>query len=134
MMASGSGAGRVGTSGQGNTSVGAKIELLKLFGLTLGDVINLNRLAMQAADISQTQSGEFKIGASVLTVNGNMYQGANLDAPLSSAYGSALTAEDCAIFKAMSDGYQDFKAIAVHVKHLIKEDHSHNSNAAATPL
>lgn len=50
---------------------------MKLFGLSLGDVINLNRLAMQASDMST--SADVKIGASVLTINGNLYQGANLD-------------------------------------------------------
>ena len=74
---------------------------MRLFDLSLGDVINLNRLAMQAADMST--STEVKIGASVMTVNGNMYQGANLEYA-SSPYGTGLTAEDCALFKALSEG------------------------------
>jgi hypothetical protein len=47
--------------------------MLKLFGLSLGEVINLNRLAMQAADMSQGSNNDVRIGASVMTVNGNMY-------------------------------------------------------------
>ncbi len=104
------------------SSVGAKIELLKVFGLTLGDVFNLNRLAIQAADMSQSSNGgqaEFKIGAAVMTAQGNIYQGCNMEAPgFASAYGTSLTAEDCAIFKALSDGQREIKAISLHVKHL----------------
>jgi cytidine deaminase len=96
-----------------------------MFGLSLGDVINLNRLAMQAADMSiQANSSEVKIGASVMTVNGNIYQGTNMEAPMASSYGTSLTAEDCAIFKALSEGQKEIKAIAVHVKHIIKENES----------
>ena len=83
------------------SSVSAKLDLMRLFDLSLGDVINLNRLAMQAADMST--SSDVKIGASVMTVNGNMYQGANLEYA-SSPYGTGLTAEDCALFKALSEG------------------------------
>ena len=43
-----------------------------------------------------------KIGASVLTSNRNVYQGSNIDP--TSCYSSSITAEDCAIFKAMSEG------------------------------
>ena len=92
---------------------------MRLFDLSLGDVINLNRLAMQAADMST--STEVKIGASVMTVNGNMYQGANLEYA-SSPYGTGLTAEDCALFKALSEGQKEIKALCVHVKHLAKEE------------
>lgn len=57
-----------------------------------------------------------------MTLNGNIYQGSNIDAPLASSYGTSLTAEDCAIFKALSEGQKEIKAIAVHVKHLVKEE------------
>lgn len=66
-------------------------------------------------------NAQVKIGASVMTVNGNMYQGTNMEAPMASSYGTSLTAEDCAIFKALSEGQREIKAIAVHVKHFIKE-------------
>jgi cytidine deaminase len=56
-----------------NSSVNSKLELIRLFGLSLGDVINLNRLAMQAADMSIQANADVRIGASVMTINGNMY-------------------------------------------------------------
>ena len=102
------------------TTMSAKLELMRLFGLSLGDVINLNRLAMQAAE--NTTSNDERIGAAVMTKSGNMYQGSNMDSQ--SSYGAALTAEDCAIFKALSEGQKEIKAIAVHVKHVLKEDQS----------
>lgn len=71
--------------------------------------------------MSQVSSGDLRIGAAVMTGNGNIYQGMQLDAPLASAYGNAMTAEDCAVFRAQADGQKDIKAIAVHVKHLIRD-------------
>lgn len=112
---------------QSDNQSNAKIELIKMFGLTLGDVINLNRLAIQASDMSQSPTSEIKVGASVLTTNGNMYQGTNIES--SSCYGSSITAEDCAIFKAMSEGQNEIKAIAVHVKHLVKDEYHLQSSA-----
>ena len=53
-----------------------------------------------------------------MTTNGNMYQGAHID-PMC-IYGSGITAEDCAIFKAISEGQTHFKALCVHVKHLVQ--------------
>jgi len=59
---------------QADKQSNVKIELLKQYGLSLGDVINLNRLAIQASEMSCVASqSDFKIGASVLTLNGNMY-------------------------------------------------------------
>ena len=56
------------------SSVISKIDLLKQFNLSLGDVFYINRLAIQAADMSQSgNAGDVKIGACVMTVNGNMY-------------------------------------------------------------
>jgi hypothetical protein len=71
-------------------------------------------------------SGDLRIGACVMTVNGNMYQGSNMDSPSCSAYGTSISAEDCALFKAYSEGQREIKAIAVHVKHLIKDENGGN--------
>ena len=83
--------------------------------------------------MSQAGSGEIKIGASVMTMNGNMYQGFNMEPPLgiSSSYGSHITAEDSALFKAFSDGQRELKAIAVHVKHLIVNKDDSNANGSS---
>eukprot|EP00347_Sterkiella_histriomuscorum_P010251 403377011 len=100
-----------------------KIDLLRTYGLTLGDVINLNRLAIQAAEMStQNFSTDVKIGASVMTINGNMYQGSNVES--NSNYGNGVSAEDAAIYKAINEGQTLFKAICVNVKHLIKDEES----------
>jgi cytidine deaminase len=79
--------------------------------------------------MSQASGNEVKVGASVMTSNGNMYQGSNLEMS-GSSYGMSITAEDCALFKAYSEGQREIKAIAVHVKHLVKEE---NHSALVTP-
>ena len=45
-----------------------------------------------------------RIGACVMMANGSMYQGSNMDAPNCSTYGTSISAEDCALFKAFSEG------------------------------
>jgi len=50
-----------------------------------------------------------------------------MEAPMASSYGTSLTAEDCALFKAISEGQKEIKAIAVHVKHIIKDDFTANN-------
>jgi cytidine deaminase len=85
-------------------------------------------------------AADVKVGAAVMTMQGNIYQGSNMEAPaFASAYGTSLTAEDCAIFKALSDGQKEFKAISVHVKHLdisssAQNIQQHSSSAVATPV
>ncbi|GAB6098644.1 cytidine deaminase [Halanaerocella petrolearia] len=53
---------------------------------------------------------EFKVGAALLTAEGDIYTGCNVE---NSSYGLANCAERTAIFKAVSEGKQDFKALAV---------------------
>ena len=51
-----------------------------------------------------------KIGAAVLTSNGRIYSGANVE---NASYGLACCAERTAIFKAVSEGNRDLVAIAI---------------------
>jgi cytidine deaminase len=53
---------------------------------------------------------KFKVGAALLTEDGKVYQGCNIE---NSSYGLANCAERTAIFKAVSDGEKKFKAIAI---------------------
>ena len=52
----------------------------------------------------------FKVGAAVLTENGNIYGGCNIE---NASYGATNCAERTAIFKAVSEGYKSVKAIAI---------------------
>ena len=51
-----------------------------------------------------------KIGAAVLTSDGKIFSGANIE---NASYGLACCAERTAIFKAVSEGNRDIEAIAV---------------------
>lgn len=53
---------------------------------------------------------DFKVGAAVLTKEGKVYTGCNIE---NSAYGDSICAERVAISKAVSEGYREIEAIAV---------------------
>lgn len=52
----------------------------------------------------------FKVGAAVLTEDGNIYTGCNIE---NASYGATNCAERTAIFKAVSEGHENVKAIAI---------------------
>ena len=52
----------------------------------------------------------FKVGAALLGMTGQVYTGCNVE---NAAYGPSMCAERTAIFKAVSEGEHEFEAIAV---------------------
>ncbi|MGN0485342.1 MAG: cytidine deaminase [Lachnospiraceae bacterium] len=52
----------------------------------------------------------FQVAAAVLTEQGNIYTGCNIE---NAAYGPSVCAERTAIFKAVSEGEREFRAIAI---------------------
>ncbi len=52
----------------------------------------------------------FKVGAAVLTTDGKIFSGCNIE---NSSYGLSICAERAAIFNAVSSGYKKFTKIAV---------------------
>ena len=72
--------------------------------------IRLIKEAFEAREKSYAPYSGFRVGAALLTDEGKVYRGCNIE---NAAYGPSICAERTAIFKAVSDGERHFKAIAV---------------------
>ncbi len=72
----------------------------------------LINLAKKAREFAYTKISGFKVGAAILTKEGKIYMGCNIEDP--SGIGiTNICAERCAIIKAISEGYYNFEKIAV---------------------
>jgi cytidine deaminase len=70
----------------------------------------LIKRAKQARENAYVPYSKFKVGASVLNSDGEVYVGCNIE---NASYGLSNCAERTAIFKAVSNGKRDLKAIAI---------------------
>lgn len=66
--------------------------------------------AIEAREKSYSPYSGFAVGAALLTKNGKIYQGCNIE---NAAYTPTNCAERTAFFKAVSEGERDFVAIAI---------------------
>ncbi|MCB6200512.1 cytidine deaminase [Extibacter muris] len=66
--------------------------------------------AKEALDFSYAPYSDFKVAASLLTTDGMVYTGCNIE---NAAYSPGNCAERTAIFKAVSEGERDFAAICI---------------------
>ena len=66
--------------------------------------------AVAAREKSYSPYSHFSVGAALLTENGKIYTGCNIE---NAAYGPSNCAERTAFFKAVSEGERSFAAIAV---------------------
>ena len=66
--------------------------------------------AFEAQKFCYTPSSNFNVGAALLTSDGTIYQGCNIE---NAAFTPTNCAERTAFFKAISEGQMDFVAIAV---------------------
>ena len=66
--------------------------------------------AKKAREHAYTPYSHFQVGAALVTKSGKIYHGCNIE---NAAYTPTNCAERTAIFKAVSEGKRDFKAIAV---------------------
>src|SRR5574344_675332 len=66
--------------------------------------------AIKAAENSYAPFSKFNVGAALLTSDGKVYLGCNIE---NSAYTPSNCAERTAFFKAISEGEKAFKAIAI---------------------
>lgn len=70
----------------------------------------LIKKAIDMLDFSYVPYSNFHVGAALLTSEGEIYTGCNIE---NAAYGPSNCAERTAVFKAVSEGKKEFEAIAV---------------------
>jgi len=70
----------------------------------------LYRIARKTAEKAYAPYSGFNVGAALLTTDGDVITGVNIE---NSSYGAAICAERTAFVKAVSEGHREFKAIAV---------------------
>lgn len=67
-------------------------------------------LAIEQLSYSYAPYSHFKVGAALLTKNGKLYTGCNIE---NAAYAPTNCAERTAFFKAVSEGEREFRAICI---------------------
>src|SRR5688572_21461722 len=77
------------------------------------DKARLVQAAAQARKRAVAPYSKFKVGAALLTREGEIISGANVE---SASYGLTCCAERVALFKGLTDGKKDFVAMAVVAK------------------
>ena len=78
--------------------------------LTQQEIDRLLDLAEEARDHSYAPYSKYHVGAALLTADGQVYQGCNIE---NAAFTPTSCAERTAFFKAVYDGHRAFKAIAI---------------------
>lgn len=66
--------------------------------------------ALEARERAVAPYSRFKVGAALLTADGHVIPGANVE---SASYGLTCCAERVALFRALTSGHRDFTAIAI---------------------
>lgn len=74
------------------------------------DIKRLIEKAIEAQQKAYVPYSKFRVGAAVLTDNDEVYTGCNIEI---ASYSPTICAERTAIFKAVSEGHRNIKAIAV---------------------
>ncbi|MGA9116559.1 MAG: cytidine deaminase [Bacteroidota bacterium] len=70
----------------------------------------LIREALKARGRSHSPYSRFRVGAALLTSRGRIFTGCNIEV---SSFGLTICAERTAMFKARSEGFSSFRAIAI---------------------
>ncbi len=94
------------------TPLSADDQNIHKTGITPGSVTDedLIRYSIETQNNTYCPYSHFKVGAALLTANGTVFTGANVE---NAVYGSSVTAAEVAVYKAVSEGEQKFSAIAV---------------------
>ncbi|CAN6598354.1 cytidine deaminase [Trichomonascus vanleenenianus] len=73
-------------------------------------VDKLQELVLEAKEKSYSPYSKFRVGAVIVTKDGSVFQGANME---NASYGATVCAERTAAVKALYAGQREFKTIAV---------------------
>ncbi|MCM1314047.1 MAG: cytidine deaminase [Prevotella sp.] len=68
------------------------------------------QMAVKASGKSYSPYSNFRVGAVLLTQDGQIFTGCNIE---NASYSMTICAERTAVFKAVSSGFTNFKAIAI---------------------
>jgi cytidine deaminase len=74
------------------------------------DYNQLAQKAIEAKEKALPPYSNFHVGAALLTIDGKIFSGGNIE---NSSYSLTVCAERVAVFKAISEGERNFKAIAI---------------------
>lgn len=69
--------------------------------------------AKEASQNSYTPYSNYKVGAALLTKSGKIFTGTNIE---NASFPAGVCAERVAIFKALSEGFKDFEALAIYAE------------------
>ncbi|KZT36874.1 cytidine deaminase [Sistotremastrum suecicum HHB10207 ss-3] len=72
--------------------------------------VKLIQAALDARDAAYCPYSKFRVGAALLSADGQIIKGCNVE---NASYGGAICAERTAMVKAVSDGIKSFTALAV---------------------
>ncbi|KRQ86647.1 Cytidine deaminase [Caloramator mitchellensis] len=74
------------------------------------DYKELVEIAQKAKENAYVPYSNFRVGAALLTSDNKVFTGCNIE---NASFGGTNCAERTALFKAISEGYKDFKMIAI---------------------
>ncbi|KAM5544900.1 hypothetical protein V8D89_001798 [Ganoderma adspersum] len=80
------------------------------FSIRAEDKTRLIQTAFEAKEFAYSKYSNFRVGASLLTTDGEFIKGANIE---NASYGGTICAERTAFVKAVSEGKRAFTALAV---------------------
>ena len=103
------------------------VEVKKSDGTMYEEAVCLMKKAQEAREFAYTPYSHFAVGAALLCEDGSIVSGCNVE---NAAYSPGNCAERTAVFKAVSEGKQRFKAIAVVGA---KEGEEPNSDTICSP-
>ena len=93
-----------------NITISADLEVYDTEAELPQDVQDLMKQAIEAREKSYSPYSKFKVGAAILTEDGTIYEGCNIE---NASYGLSMCAERTAIFKAVSEGSDSIETVVV---------------------